>query len=133
LHSVQQPDPGRPRIASLRRADSVGGTSAIVSLDCVPKDAGPGNLAWICTATARDKIKAPIRGEAVCFTSDADRTLPGAAATPVSDPESFDRLCVETDANGEATVEVLARHLPIVVKAHFVGLGERERFTIETR
>jgi hypothetical protein len=93
----------RKTVGSLFRKDVV----------CRPKGPVPpieNSLAFICTATAIDIDGTPFVGEKVCFMTGAPsegmRSFP--LGTPSRD-EGLGRLCVLTDANGQASVEVFGK------------------------
>ncbi len=92
---------------------------------CVPKG-GTGvstTLVRICTATAIDIDGEPFVGEVVCFTAETlGGLIPGPGYVAIKDPvRGLNRLCIETDENGQAAVEVITSSAGLVnVIAHFV-------------
>ncbi len=102
-------------------------------IDCVPKGPVPpieNSLAFICTATAIDIDGTPFVGEPVCFVTNGE----GLREFPLGAPSFEDglhRLCVITNDEGEASVEVFGKCLQGNVIAEFVeeGLIRFETFT----
>lgn len=77
----------------------------------------------IVTAHAQDVDGTPFRGELVCFSHDANAQtiIAYGPFEPVRDPLGGGRLCVRTDARGNAVVEVLNSNRSVTnVIAHFV-------------
>jgi hypothetical protein len=83
------------------------------SVSCVPKGPTPpieNSLAFICTATAIDIDGSPIVNEKVCFMT--GQSSEGMREFPLGRPhvtEGVSRLCVWTDAHGQASVEVFGK------------------------
>jgi len=81
---------------------------------CVPKSGltGPeANTAFICTATAIDIDGTPLANERVCFTTGgtgAEVIFPFPLTAPAERLGDF-TLCVRTNANGQAQVEILGK------------------------
>ena len=104
--------PIRKIVRSLWRKDVV----------CVPKGTSlEDQLAFICTATAIDITGAPFVGEYVCFMTSAE----GMREFPLGTPHQLDglhRLCLFTDENGQASVEVFGKG-PSNVIVEFVDEG----------
>ncbi len=90
---------------------------------CVPKGEGIFNsLAFICTATAIDIDGRPFVHEEVCFMTNGE----GMREYPLGRPDvvrDLHRLCVKTDSNGQASVEVFGKCQTGNVIAEFVDEG----------
>jgi len=108
----------RKTVTSLFRKDVV----------CVPKAGltGPeANTAFICTATAIDIDGSPFANERVCFTTGgtgAEVIFPFPLTAPAERLGDF-TLCVRTNANGQAQVEVIGKCGTGNVFALFVDEG----------
>ncbi len=92
---------------------------------CVPKGPVPpveNSLAFICTATAIDIDGSPFAGEKVCFMTNGEGARPFPLGTP-STQEGLHRLCVITNAQGQAAIEVFGKCLQGNVIVEFVKEG----------
>jgi len=95
---------------------------------CVPKSGltGPeANTAWICTATAIDIDGTPLANEKVCFTTGgtgAEVIFPFPLTAPAERLGDF-TLCVRTNSNGQAQVEIIGKCGTGNVFALFVDEG----------
>jgi hypothetical protein len=104
------------------------------TLSYFPKGSGSANAnARIVVAHAQDITGAPFADEVVCFSSDAESmtwfngTIHGINLSGTGlarDPKGGHRLCVRTDANGNAAVEVLeSNSVHVNVIADFANEG----------
>ncbi len=80
---------------------------------CVPKGPVPpieNSFSFICTATVIDITGRPVQGEKVCFTAGgvgSEALIAFPIGTPFTTENSF--VCVLTNANGQASVEVFGK------------------------
>jgi hypothetical protein len=106
------------------------------SITCYPKGPGAQNaIAAICVAHAQDIDGTPFAGETVCFLADFNAMdiqffngvingIDLSGTTQTSDPRGLRRICVITDANGNAAVEVFNSNPTVVdVTAFFLDEG----------
>ncbi len=92
---------------------------------CVPKGPVPpieNSLAFICTATAIDIDGTPFVNEKVCFMTNGEGARPFPLGTP-GVVEGLHRLCVFTNAQGQASIEVFGKCVQGNVIVEFVDEG----------